>query len=168
MTEFDPFLCPECGVDKRLNGAGYVVHEPDCSIGREKEKWRMDYWERMIALDIKTAEAKRERAGEEKERERRLTAPKGHQFILLRSGHNNPKDPNDWCWLIQCECGFKDLAWSYDDADQARADHRADYAASAPTAPPKPPRRAVPAPSTPKPARQRIQQQQIKPKRVIY
>jgi len=169
MTQFElePFLCSECGVDRRLNGAGHVVHEPDCSIGRDRERKRMDYWERMANLDRLTAEAKRINADQAKEREQRLTAPKGHQFIALVSGHHNPKNPDDWCWRITCECGFKDIAWSYDDAAQSRDDHRASAkpvagqnGSRAATRPPKPPRAAAPVPSTTKPAQ--------KPKRVIY
>lgn len=124
-VEIEAPTCHECGVDKVVGKVGHVVHEPDCEYGKEMERKRFDYWERVARLDRMTRDARYQRLDFEREKERRLAAPVGHQFIVISTGHHNPKNPSDWCYRIHCECGeHDDLAWSYEDACDSRDEHR--------------------------------------------
>ena len=136
-----------------------VFHKGHCEIGKQNEAKRQDYWQRVGAL-----------SPEGREEEYTMTDKrfKGHEEILIATGYHNPKDPGDWCYLIQCKCGAKDIAWNHEDARQAAADHRVDVRTPAPTRPDKAPRAASPVPGTAKPARQRTAQPSKPPRKVLY
>lgn len=48
--------------------------------------------------------------------------PVGHKFIAVATGAWEGK--GSWLYKIHCECGWEELADSYDEAHETRLDHR--------------------------------------------
>ena len=164
INEFErhaPF-CKECGVVIMIPyGETRVYHRNRCEFGRVRE-------ERREKLRNQLARLRSDYDHEEGTWTMVDKRIKGHEEIVIATGYHNPKDREDWCYLIQCKCGAKDIAWNHEDARQAARDHRVDVRTPAPTRPAKAPRAARPVPSTTKPARRRTAQPEPKPRRVLY
>ena len=155
-------LCPECKVWLAIPfGETRVYHKSRCEFGKAREEKREELRAQLARLrsDYDHEE------GTWTMVDKRI---KGHEEILIATGHHNPRDPDDWCYLIQCCCGAKDIAWSHEDARQAARQHRIDVRTPAPTAPAKAPRGRGAVPKATKPARQATAQSEKKPRRVLY
>lgn len=164
VEDFEKYapLCPECGVPMMIPfGESRVYHKGHCEFGRARE-------ERRDVLRNRLARLRSDYDHEEGTWTMVDKRIKGHEEIILATGYHNPKDPDDWCYLIRCKCGARDIAWNHEDARQAARDHRIDVRTPAPKRPAKTPRAARPVPGAAKPARQRTAQPEIKPRRVLY
>lgn len=158
-----PF-CKECGIVIMIPyGESRVYHKSRCEFGRAREARR----EELRSMLARLRSDYNHDEGTWVMTDNRI---KGHEEIVIATGHHNPRDPDDWCYLIQCCCGAKDIAWSHEDARTAARQHRIDVRTPAPTAPRKPPRNGAVAPGTAKVPRQRTAQPTPtkKPRRVIY
>lgn len=159
---YEPPRCTECNVICVIpHGEVRVYHHGWCEIGKAKEARRDALREQLSKLrsDYDHEE------GTWTMVDKRI---KGHEEIVIATGYHNPRDSGDWCYLIRCKCGAKDIAWTHEDARQAARQHRIDVRTPAPTAPAKAPRGNGAVPSTQKPARQRTTQTGKQPRRVLY
>lgn len=156
-------LCPECAVWCSVpHGESRVYHKSSCTIGKGREANR-------DRLRNQLARLRSDYNHEEGTWVMTDNRIKGHEEIVIATGHHNPRDPDDWCYLIQCRCGEKDIAWTHEDARQAARQHRIDVRTPAAIRPAKAPRNGVAVPSTGKAPRQRTAQPaEKKPRRVIY
>lgn len=82
--------------------------------------WR----ERTMGKKQPKVEASEWKIMPEGKQDRRRKIPEGHREVSYSTGPHNPKNPKDWCYKIRCECGYEDLAWSYEDAVEQVAEHR--------------------------------------------
>lgn len=159
---YEPPRCSECGIIVCIPiGESRVYHLTSCLFGRQRE-------ERRQVLRDQLARLRSDYDHEEGTWTMTDKRIKGHEEIVIATGHHNPRDPDDWCYIIQCCCGAKDIAWSHDDATAAARQHRIDVRTPAPTRPAKAPRGNGQVPGATRRAKQPTAQSEKKPRRVLY
>lgn len=100
-----------------------ITHKSSCSYGKRMEEYNRGLRIRLDRAQVGGQIAYFFRLEEAKTRDDRNHTPRGHKMSFA-SGYHNPRDPEDWCYKIRCECGYEDIGWVVDQVEEIVIEHK--------------------------------------------